>query len=115
MVRLDDDEMSKIDALVHSDWDEIGLFHLSAHQTDALLHHHGVTVERGWFPARYAFGEHAHGRPQLLLVTRSRLTHSDGKMSYTQGENDLLIVPAKLKHTAIVGSEELEFYLILKR
>lgn len=108
-------DLEKIDALVDGPWDQIGLYHLTPEQSAALIAHKNAYVQKGWFPARYTFEEHAHGRPQLLLVVRGTLTHADGKMHYTQSENDLLIVPAKLKHTAKVGNEELEFYLILKK
>lgn len=108
-------DLGKVDELVQERWDRLALYHLTDKQAEALLNHKDVSVQDGWFPARYEFEEHAHGRPQLLLVTRGRLTHSDGKMNYTQGTNDLLVVPEHLVHTAKVGDEELEFYVILKK
>ncbi|HIH24882.1 TPA: hypothetical protein HA251_07655 [Candidatus Woesearchaeota archaeon] len=109
------EDLGKVDELVQERWDRLALYHLTDKQVKALLGNKNVYAQDGWFPARYEFEEHAHGRPQLLLVTRGRLTHSDGKMNYTQGTNDLLVVPANLVHTAKVGDEELEFWMMTRR
>jgi quercetin dioxygenase-like cupin family protein len=109
------DDKERVEALVKEPWDRLALYHLSTRQAILLLSHHDVFVQEGWFPARHEFPEHAHDRAQMLLVTRGTLTHTTKEMSYTQGENDLLVVPATLAHTAKVGNEELEFYLVLKK
>jgi quercetin dioxygenase-like cupin family protein len=103
-----------IDELVKGPWDTLALYTLTKEQAKALITHPGIRAQQGWMPAGYTFPEHSHSEAQMLLVTRGKLTHVSGKMSYTQGENDLLIVPANLKHHAMVGNEELEFILILK-
>jgi mannose-6-phosphate isomerase-like protein (cupin superfamily) len=103
-----------IDGLITGPWDTIALYTLTQEQADALLSRPDIVAQRGWLPARYRFPEHAHAEPQLLLVTRGRLTHTSGGISYTQTPGDLLVVPARLKHTAIIGDEQLEFFLILK-
>jgi quercetin dioxygenase-like cupin family protein len=107
--------MTKIDDLVAGPWDALALYHLTPEQAKELLAHKGVTVEEGWLPAHYRFPEHAHHEPQLLLVKRGTLSHTSAKMHYPQKENDLLVVPANVKHTALVGDEQLEFFLILRR
>ena len=107
--------MDKVNALVKEPWDTLGLYHLDNQQVAALLAHNGIVAEEGWLPARYQFPSHAHHEPQLLLVTRGKLTHVSGKINYTQGPGDILIVPANVKHMAFVGDEELEFYLVLRK
>lgn len=113
--RKQDIDDKKVDDLVRGPWDTIAVYHLSDTQAKSILSHNDISAQKGWLPAHYAFPPHTHDEPQLLLIKRGRLTHMHDGMNYVQGENDLLVVPAKLKHTAIIGSEELEFWLLLKK
>ena len=104
----------KVNDLIEGKWDELALYHLTPAQADSLLTHKGVIIQEGWLPAHYKFPEHAHAEAQLLLVTRGVLTHKTATASFLQKTNDLLVVPAKKRHTAIIGDEDLEFFVIVK-
>jgi gentisate 1,2-dioxygenase len=102
-----------VDQFIDSPWNKLALYTLTEHRIKEPLYSTKATVQ-GWIPAHHEFPEHAHGKSQMHLVTRRGLTHISKDISYTQVSNDILIVPAKLKHHAHIGDEEIGFILVLK-
>jgi quercetin dioxygenase-like cupin family protein len=108
------EDAKKVQEMLEGPWDSLALYTLSKGQIELLTNNQSVSVHKGWLPARFTFPEHAHAHAQMLLVTSGKLTHVSKSLSYTQSPGDVLIVPARMQHSAFVHDEELEFFLISK-
>jgi len=94
-----------INELVEMPWNEMVVYSLTDKQKQELISHEKIVKHEYFFRKGNEWEEHHHDKPQLLLVLEGQLTHRANNKDYIQYQNDLLIVPANLPHTAYTNKD----------
>ncbi|MEN9625761.1 MAG: Cupin domain [archaeon] len=99
-------EISNAGELIADNWENMEVYHMNEEQKEKLLNNKILEQEYIMFPKGSVWEEHAHTRPQLLLVIAGKLTHVVDRKEFVQEANDVLIVPKNIPHRAFASKNK---------
>ena len=99
-------DIRNADELISDSWENMELYRMNEEEKEKLLSGKQLEQEYIMFPKGSVWEEHAHTRPQLLLVIAGKLTHVVGRKEFVQEANDVLIVPKNISHRAFAGKQK---------
>lgn len=95
-----------LDKFLQSSWEDVREYSLTSQQRRVLLSHLLLDWEQCLFPRGMSFEPMRNERAELVLVVSGVMTHGIRGKTYRQQKDDLLVIPACLEHTAIIGQDE---------